>query len=84
MVSCGYILYEKSDNPSINTHGEIIKDFGVEGIGYEIFFPLSPKLALLVTNTPTMFKNYSKQKSEIIINKEDEIDYWNALIFNNA
>ena len=77
-------LFFTSDNPSINTHGKFVKDFGVEGIGYEIFFPLSPKMALLVTNTPTMFQNYNKQKSEIIIDNEAEIDYWNDLLFNNA
>lgn len=84
LKNCTEKNFFTSDNPSINTHAEIIQDFGPKDIGCEIFFPLSPKLALLLTNTPTMFQNYNKQKSEIIIDKEEQIDYWNNLIFNNA
>ncbi len=71
-----------SDFPSVNTHGEIIKIFGPENIGFEMFFPLSPKLALLLTNTPAIDKNYNKEKSEIVIDDEAQIDYWNKLIFD--
>ena len=74
-------IFFTSDNPSINSHSKLIQDFGLDNIDYEVYFPLSPKIALLLTKTP-IDKNYDKQKLEIIIDNEEQIDYWNKLIFD--
>lgn len=68
-----------SDNPAVNPYTEIVEK-NASPNGYEIFLPLSPKLALLYTNCCL----YQTIDSVATLNENTQIDCWNKLIFNEA
>jgi hypothetical protein len=83
LKNCTKVPFVTSDNPAVNSYANLIKDFGVQNIDLEIFFPLSPKLALLLTKI-CIDKNYNKEKSELIIDSNEKVNYWNKLIFDES
>lgn len=73
------IPFITSDNPAINPYVGITS-VHTPPSGYEIFLPLSPKLALLYTNHCL----YKTTNSVTILKETKEVDYWNKLIFQEA
>lgn len=72
-----------SDNPAVNPYSYIIKDGKLLNDEFEIYFPLSQKLAILCSKN-FLHKNYDKVKSELSITESNEIDFWNKLILRKA
>lgn len=68
-----------SDHPAVNPYTGIIAENAVP-VGYEIFFPLSPTLALLCSNCCF----YNTNNFIITIDDAQHIRYWNDLIFQKA
>ena len=71
-----------SDNPAINPFNRISS--AKEPLeGFEIFFPLSPNLALLYTKY-CLDKNFSPQTATITLKDASQVVYWNQLLFKEA
>lgn len=66
-----------SDSPCINIYASYIDPFELQGNDFEIYFPISPTLALLYTNR-TGYKNI--ENTEITLNNEKMILQFNASI----
>ena len=73
------IPFITSDNPAVNPYTGIIYQDTIPD-GYEIFLPLSPKLALLYTNCCL----YKTVDFVATLNERVQVDYWNKLIFDEA
>lgn len=77
------INFITSDNPAVNPYSTIVMDRDLQDAEFEIYFPLSPKLAILCSKN-FLHKNYDKDLSEVKITSIDEVDYWNKLIVKTA
>lgn len=66
-----------SDSPCINIYASYIDPFELQGNDFEIYFPISPTLALLYTNR-TGYKNI--ENTEITLNNKKMILQFNASI----
>lgn len=71
-----------SDNPAINPFNRI-SSAKEPPEGFEIFFPLSPNLALLYTKY-CLDKNFSPQTATITLKDASQVVYWNQLLFKEA
>ena len=67
-----------SDNPSINIYSSIVNG-NLSGDEFEIYFPLSHKLAVLYSK-----KDCYKNIDDFTITTEKEIDIWNNMLKDNA
>ena len=72
-----------SDNPAVNPYSSIAGKRALQDGEFEIYFPLSPKLAILCSKN-FLHKNYDKDLSEVKLTSMDEVDYWNKLILHDA
>ena len=72
-----------SDNPSVNPYGFIAEKRALQDAEFEIYFPLSPKLAILCSKN-FLHPNFNKDLLEVKITSVDEIEYWNKLIVREA
>lgn len=74
--NCSNLDFITSDNPSINTYSHIVKSGGnLKEDEFEIFFPLSPKLALLYSK-----KDDYSDSSTVEIKSMIQISTWNSAI----
>lgn len=71
------IPFITSDSPCINIYASYIDPFELQGDDFEIYFPISPTLALLYTNR-IGYKNIGN--TEIILNNKKSILQFNASI----
>lgn len=71
------IPFITSDSPCINIYASYIDPFELQGDDFEIYFPISPTLALLYTNR-TGYKNI--ENSEITLNNKKMILQFNSSI----
>ena len=71
------IPFITSDSPCINIYASYIDPFELQGDDFEIYFPISPTLALLYTNR-TGYKNI--ENSEITLNDKKMILQFNSSI----
>lgn len=87
LISSGYKLillknntetpFITSDSPSINIFASYIDPFELQGDDFEIYFPISPTLALLYTNR----KGYKDtEKTKIILNDKKTVLEFNKSI----
>lgn len=78
--NCSDLDFITSDNPSINTYSHIVKSGGnLKEDEFEIFFPLSPKLAVLYGK-----KGDYSDLSTVEIKSMLQISIWNAAIKEGA
>ena len=73
------IPFITSDRPSINLYGKLVSNVQVVDGAFELYFPISNKLAILWSERPC-YKNIP----EISLNSDDEIKRYNRQIFDNA
>ncbi|MFZ9181150.1 MAG: DUF4238 domain-containing protein [Rickettsiales bacterium] len=74
--NCSDLDFITSDNPSINTYSHIVKSGGnLKEDEFEIFFPLSPKLAVLYGKKGDYY-----DLSTVEIKSMLQIRIWNAAI----
>lgn len=72
-----------SDNPAVNTYAGVVKNRAFKENEFEIYFPLSPKLAILFSNQ-YINPNMQEDSNEAEIESEKQIEYWNKLIFDGS
>lgn len=73
------IPFITSDRPSINLYGKLVSNVQVVDGAFELYFPISNKLAILWSERPCY-----KDIPEISLNSDDEIKRYNRQIFDNA
>ena len=73
------ISFITSDNPCINTYSNNSKecDRSLKHHEFEVYFPLSPKLAIL-------FSKKEEYQQDTLQASEQQVKYWNKLIKHNA
>lgn len=77
------IPFITSDNPVINTYANMLKDVDLQNLPFEIFFPITPNLAILYTNV-CIDPNINKSEMELTIEDKNKVIYFNKLIFKEA
>lgn len=72
-----------SDNPSVNPYASIKNGESLTNNEIELYFPLSPKLAVLYSNQ-CIDPDFNAITNEIEIIDDSKIKYWNDLIAKEA
>lgn len=72
-----------SDNPVINTYADIIKNRPLRHGEFEIYFPLTPKIAVLYSKN-VLDKDCPSNAQAWEITNTDKIYYWNNLILRRS
>ncbi len=72
-----------SDNPAVNPYSYIAEERVLQDAEFEIYFPLSPKLAILCSKN-FLHPSFNKDLLEVKVTSVNEIEYWNKLILREA